>query len=104
MTKEPWELTALEWECAKIRLQVSYTDQSSKIRVSGKKEGARVDEMLKLNYGVQKLDPETGFAMRIFHIDVIKKALSEGKKIPSEVLKDYPSFKKPNAQKTSMKK
>ena len=93
MIKEPWEMTATEWECAKIGLQVSYTDQSPKTRVSGRKEQARINEILKLNYGVQKLDPETGFAMSIFHWDVIKKALSEGKKIPPEVLKDYPAFR-----------
>lgn len=69
--KEPWQMTREEWDRAKGKL-TGYTKD--------------IKELERLNCGISK--PKN----IVYHKDVISQALSEGKPVPPEVLKDYPEL------------
>ncbi len=80
--KQPWEMTQKEWAKA--------YEKANPSRISGTTPKEEV-ELTRLRYNV-KSDRPSGL---VFHSDIIKQALSEGKPVSPEVLKDYPNLAKP---------
>lgn len=81
--KEPWEMTNSEWNTAKwdaryVNLDLTLEEHSQRV-----KENARLD------FGVYPY----GNPLSMSHEDVIRKAIKEGKPIPTKILKDYPDLK-----------
>jgi len=112
--KKPYEMTAEEWNNERERLRAE-TRQEKFTKRSGAEELARINKLQKLLYGVtdeakQKIEQASKGEIKlseqeletylnrlntpVTHRDVVEKALKEGKKIPEEVLKDYPDLQK----------
>lgn len=75
--KEPWEMTKAEWKTHVIRT---------------------MSEDERAGYGKGRVElAGTAFAPSNFHEQQVQQALSEGKPVSPEVLKDYPELVKPKA-------
>jgi hypothetical protein len=79
--KEPWQMTQAEWD--KEREAIRPETFGSSTKYGGSLAVARHKTLVHLLYGIHNPDE------RVFHRDVIKKALAEGKPVPKRVLKDY---------------
>nr|MBC8487287.1 hypothetical protein [Bacteroidota bacterium] len=111
--KQAWEMTRKEWEYEKEKGRPETFGSATKLDMLGAE--LRLKESTKLDYGVidearQKLkkakngeitltkeqieEYQDRLDTPVFHKDVIKKALSEGKPVPEAVLKDYPELVK----------
>lgn len=111
--KQPYELTKKDWESKKEDSKSNYV-QSNYTRNSKSEAVRKFNQLQWLNYGAhdelsQKLkaamdgdiemtpeeadDIQFELSKPVTHYDVIKKALKEGKKVPPEVLEDYPDLK-----------
>jgi len=122
--KEPFEMTAKEWREARqaVRPENVQTDLT---KASAAQAEARITELERLLFGVRDADIARLNAARngeikltakeaaeiqeridtpILHRDIIEKAISEGKKIPAEVLAEYPDLKPKPAKKKAKKK
>lgn len=78
--KEPWQMTKAEWD--KEREAIRPETFGSSTKHGGSQAVARINTLNHLLYGIVSQE-------RVFHRDVIKKAIAEGKPIPQRVLKDY---------------
>lgn len=78
--KEPWQMTKAEWD--KEREAIRPETFGSSTKHGGSLAVARINTLNHLLYGIVSQE-------RVFHRDVIKKAIAEGKPIPQRVLKDY---------------
>jgi hypothetical protein len=78
--KEPWQMAKVEWE------------SKLKDAVGTNPDNENFDDVKRLSYYIADGEGtgENNFAT---HEDVIKKALSEGKPVPQNVLNDYPNLK-----------
>ncbi|MDH0342122.1 DUF6908 domain-containing protein [Chromobacterium haemolyticum] len=93
--KAPWQMTAAEWHGARAALHVTAS-------VSASSEAARIAKRAELTYDVQQWrhdlaiagDVEAREALEspVTHLDVVKKALSEGLPVPFEVVAEYPEL------------
>lgn len=116
VTKEPWEMTKTEWTNTRNKLRPSFHGGADPRSPNGK--AANIDEINRLGYGIRddvglklkealdrvKNGQDSGLTPNeydllqeqldtpIRHEEVIKKALSEGKPVPAEVLADYPDL------------
>ncbi|MCM3609156.1 hypothetical protein M4D49_27100 [Cupriavidus pauculus] len=94
--KAPWQLTAAEWNQARGELRVIAG------RVTASSEAARIGRLADLSFGVAQWRHERALAgdtearesleEPITHLDVLKKALSEGKPVPFDVVAEYPEL------------
>lgn len=84
--KEPWQMTKAEWEREREAIRPETFGSSTKH--GGSLALARITTLEHLLYGIVSQE-------RVFHRDVVKKALAEGKPVTSKVLKDYPTLVKP---------
>jgi hypothetical protein len=82
--KQPWQMTRKEWEQEREAIRPETFGSSTKH--GGALALRRHQRLTFLLYGC--VDPDGP----IFHKDVVKKALDEGKPVPKKVLKDYPFF------------
>lgn len=78
--KQPWQMTKKEWEKEREAIRPETFGSATKGGTSLAVH--RISVLTHLLYGIKSQE-------RIFHKDVIKKALAEGKKVPQRVLKDY---------------
>lgn len=94
--KQPWEMTKAELQDIEDRIYSQQPKAPSK-RQSGNLalQSAYLNARREWN---QKY--KSAVKANEFHLDVIKKALSENKPVPSEVLADYPDLQKQHGQKT----
>ena len=124
--KEPWEMTAKEWESARENAKPN-TAQSRPSKNDASTAARRMSDVERLTYDVRKADQaaikEYAAAIKqgrkpsisdaeardiidrintpVFHRDVIEKALKDGKPVPAEVLADYPDLAERYAAKPS---
>lgn len=94
--KAPWAMTATEWDKARGALRVLPA------KVSGSSESARLGRLSELSYDVTRwrhdralagdADARESLEAPVTHLDVIKKALSEGKSVPFDVIAEYPEL------------
>ena len=98
--KEPWEMTAREWEDARDKFKTYDSgggvghvgpQVDAQIRSRLQMQLARGDE---LRMGLKPIDPDTKLPRHVQHRDVIEHALAAGKPVPPEVLADYPDLAK----------
>lgn len=90
--KAPWQMTSAEWHEARAALHVTAS-------VSATSEAARIAKRAELTYGVQQWRHDLAIAGDVVareslenpvtHLDVVKKALSEGKPVPFDVVAEY---------------
>jgi hypothetical protein len=85
-TREPWQMTQREWNDAHWENRYISLGDS----LSDAERVKRAKETVRLEYGIY-LSGRAGEG--VIHEQVVKKALSEGKPVPPEVLKDYPDLK-----------
>lgn len=91
-SKAPWQMTAAEWHEARTALHVT-------ARVSASSEATRITSRAELTYGVQQwrhdraiagdIEAQEALENPITHLDVVKKALSEGRPVPFDVVAEY---------------
>jgi len=91
--KEPWEMT-------RENFIDSYRGAPKEKGTRYNKETERWVDNLMENYSKETLARQDGTILSSggFHKKIVKQALSEGKPVPPEVLKDYPDLVKPQAQ------
>lgn len=90
--KAPWQMTAAEWHEARAALHVT-------ANVSASSEATRITRRAELTYGVQQwrhdraiagdIEAQEALESPITHLDVVKKALSEGRPVPFDVVAEY---------------
>jgi hypothetical protein len=86
LVKEPWQMTRTEWNDAHWENRYISLGDS----LSDAEKTKRAKETTRLEYGIYR----SGRAGEgVYHEQVVKKALSEGKPIPPEVLREYPNLK-----------
>jgi len=96
VAKEPWMMTKGEWDAAHL-VSVKTENKALKVMPSSplqKSLSWATPERIRLEYGAgtqAKPYQSRGFTVTS-HKDVITKALSEGKPVPPEVLRDYPDL------------
>ena len=89
--KKPWEMTRKEW-----------IKSMNKVRgLSENNPNADYKEVERLGYNTTMHSDNRGIPY-YEHKDIIQKALSEGKEVPAEVLKDYPELVKEKAETTKV--
>lgn len=107
--KEPWEMTAQEWDAARERIRPCVA-QSRFTKASGAQAVANIKELERLCYGVKSdarrtmLDAQRGELVlsaselesvhralntAVTHRDVIERALSLNQPVPAQVLAEH---------------
>lgn len=96
----PWRMTAAQWHAARTALRTT-------LATSAGSEAARISKLDALAYGVSEwkrvralagdVDARDSLNEPTTHLDVVRKALAEGHKVPFEVVSEYPELLEPDA-------
>ncbi|MEA3226129.1 MAG: hypothetical protein U9Q07_09275, partial [Planctomycetota bacterium] len=100
--KEPWEMTKEEWGIAHIAA-TKHENRDLKVKRMGaltpKSDSSGTIERIRLEHGVEATPIRKRGVPIVGHEAVVRKALSEGKSVPPEVLAEYPDLVAPETAK-----
>jgi len=96
----PWQMTAVQWHVARTALRTTPAASASA-------EADRIGKLEALAYGVSEWkraralagdeDARSTLEEPTTHLDVVRKALAEGHKVPFDVVSEYPELLEPDA-------